>query len=215
MSRLLLTVGLVGLLGCNNEKAPECVDNGQCPEGNACVQNACEEVSCLTSAECDINQFCNPFYECEGGCETSDDCTAGETCKDHVCDVYGCRSTNLDCEYGEYCDTSSGECKTSSKPHCESCDAAATSSCGSNATCYIWEVDDGTCTGDRDCEDGWYCDNIESATSKNCHQDFCVVDCDPDDENACPRGFTCQDATGLGAYGCIADCSFMIENGYL
>ena len=139
-----------------------------------------------------------------------------ETCKDHICDVYGCRSTTLDCEYGEFCDTSTGECKQSSGPHCESCDAAASNSCGSNATCYILEADeDDTCTSDRDCEDGWYCDYLSSATAKNCHQDFCLVTCDPDDENACPRGFECVDASGTGDYVCYADCTYMIENGYL
>lgn len=188
---LLLGLGvgpLLGIGGCSGDvKTAECADNGECDAGNACVKGKCTEVACLASSDCDIFQFCNPFYECQDGCELDTDCKAGETCdtKAHTCTGYGCRSTDLDCAYGEVCNTDTGECKKKGE-WCGDCNESNLYSCSSGAYC-IAETDGG---------DG-YCWN------------FCDSDSD------CARGFECVElGTGYSNI-CYGDCDFMTSNGYL
>lgn len=188
MIRLLSVLLWGGLLGCSGTEAkPECVDNGECPAGNACITGKCKEVSCVSSADCNVQQFCNPEYECQDGCEKTEDCEAGFTCNkdDHTCEGYGCRSTELDCAYGEFCNPETGECNTRGS-WCESCNENNLYSCGDGAYCIPL-----TTNGDGYC---WnYCDN----------------------DGDCPRGFECS-ALGTGYENiCFADCDFMKENGYL
>lgn len=187
---LLLSVVL--LLSCGGDKkTPECVDHGDCPSGNACVQNACKEVDCLASSDCDIYQFCNPFFECQEGCEKDSDCQAGETCDktSHSCSIYGCRSTDLDCEYGEFCDTESGECYEGEGQWCEAgCNARNIYSCSSGRYCLQFVGQDDA---------------------------YCYRECE--NEGDCPRGFECGEIDlGLESVSvCYADCDYMIESGYL
>ena len=44
-------------------------------------------------------------------------------------------TTHLDCELGEYCDQTTGNCYPSNEGHCESCDIWDTNSCGPGGTC--------------------------------------------------------------------------------
>lgn len=179
---------MLTLAGCGgSEKTPECIDNGGCPEGQACLDSQCKEVECLASNQCDLYNFCNPNYKCQEGCESDADCRAGQTCDTtaHSCESYGCRSAALDCNYGEFCNTDSGDCFSKGEV-CKTCNAANPYSCGSGAYCLQLR------TGG----DG-YCFN------------FC------DSDRDCPRGFECVELGAPYENVCVGDCDFMVEGGYL
>ena len=71
---------------------------------------------------------------------------------------------------------------------------------------------------DSDCPSGQACDLTNALPQWGipgfCHVDFCFMDCNPNAEDPCPRGYSCVDATGLGDNVCFADCEWMQENGY-
>ena len=197
-----------------------CVDNGQCGEGQACVEEVCTDVACTSSASCDLGEFCSDKnWTCEAGCLSDSDCSAGSTCntEKRECEEYGCRSTQLDCEIGELCDVEQteeyGECYEDTRAHCQVCDAGNNSSCPNNASCFVFELGD-NCRRDSDCPDGWTCDMMADFQNY-CHRDRCLVECNPNNANACPRGYQCGDTSGFGDYHCIADCAYLDEGGYL
>jgi hypothetical protein len=208
LAAILLIIGL-SCSGGTTEAGP-CGSSADCGDGEACNQGECVDAACLSSADCDINQFCNPAYKCQEGCEQDSDCVAGEVCgaETHECESYGCRDTNLDCELGEYCDQTTGNCYPSNEGHCDSCDIWDTNSCGPDGSCYYFGGE--TCFSDSDCPSGQFCDPMGFF----CHVDFCFLDCNPNAEDACPRGYSCLDATGMGDNICFADCEWMQENGY-
>jgi len=211
------------LLACGGPSAgvTPCVDNGQCSEGQACVQDTCVAVECTSSSSCDLGQYCNETsWTCVGGCGDDSDCAAGETCntESKECEEYGCRTTQLDCEIGEFCETDEssqdfGECYEDTRDHCQTCDSGDRNACSNNSDCWIFEVGD-TCRGDSDCPSGQSCD-LMSDFSFRCHVDRCLVECNTNQPDSCPRGFACQDITGLGDERCVADCTYLDEEGYL
>jgi len=171
---------LVALLGCT-EPAPQCVDNGQCALGEACLAEVCVAVECLDSSTCGLEQYCEkPSYTCEDGCEANSDCLAGQRCnqEEHECFEYGCRETDLDCAFGEICDEDSGECKPAGGKHCASC--VSLGDCGSNAECYLFGEEDA----------------------------YCIVNCTEGD--SCPRGYECVELNDLGDWGCLAWCPVIV-----
>jgi hypothetical protein len=180
------------LVSCTGTMVPvECVDHGDCHQLQACVQGSCTEVDCLSSSQCGLHETCDvTTYSCAVGCGDDADCLAGEACnlQTQQCESYGCRATDLDCEIGEFCNLASGECYTDTSPHCEPCDSWS-SPCPSGSECYTFDA----ATGEQ----------------------YCVSDCNPDDSDACPRGFECIDATGWGDFGCVAWCPTLLENGFL
>ena len=140
---------------------------------------------------------------------------AGETCDEstNTCGEYGCRDTELDCEYGEYCDTTTGECYPDDRNLCGTCDiTAANNTCGPGAECAAYGGD--TCWTDADCAAGESCDLF--ADGFYCHRDWCLHQCDTNDANACPRGFSCTAAfVGDPTTFCVADCEYLVDNGFL
>jgi hypothetical protein len=194
---------------------PPCGSNIDCEPGQACSEdNECVDASCLSSADCGINQFCSR-YQCKEGCVENGDCVAGETCNGdtHQCEVYGCRDTHLDCALGEYCDTSTGECYLSDEGHCASCEDEG--SCGTGGDCTGFDA--GTeCMEDEDCPDGQTCDGAYPSwgIDGSCSIYLCEMHCDPKEEDPCPRGYSCIQTSGWGSYVCYGDCLWMYENGY-
>ena len=195
-----------------------CGSNADCEEGQACNdENACVDASCLSSADCGINQFCAPGFMCEEGCGEDGDCIAGQVCnlESQECEQYGCRDTYLDCDLGEYCDTSTGECYLSDEGHCAPCDASDYGSCGEQGICTAfsdgvecWE--DGDCPSGQTCEGGYPSWGVPGS----CSAHLCEISCNPEDEVPCPRGYSCIDTSGWGHYSCYGDCMWMYENGY-
>jgi hypothetical protein len=165
---------------------PECVDDGGCLTGQACVEQACKDVECVSSQDCGIGHWCDvgTDHTCKEGCGVDDDCAAGKSCDvdAHECQAYGCRDTQLDCNYGETCNN--GTCEKVPGPYCKAgCNAFTGGGCGSDASCYSWDYY-GTET-------------------------YCLVTCNPSDVEPCPRGYECADATGLGDYVCYGDCRWL------
>ena len=207
LAAVLLFVGLACL-----EKPSlllPCGSSTDCEDGQACGQdNACIDAGCLSSADCGIDQFCSPGYQCKEGCTEDGDCIAGQACNEgsKQCEAYGCRDTHLDCDLGEYCEPSTGECYLSDEGHCASCDMGDPNSCGPEGGCTAH--DDGSeCWEDGDCPNGQTCED------RKCSLYLCELSCDPEEEEPCPRGFSCVSSPGWG-YTCYGDCMWMYENGY-
>jgi hypothetical protein len=215
LAGLLLFVGLA----CLNKPSelPICGNNADCEEGQACTRdNVCVDASCLSSADCGIDQFCGFGFMCRDGCAEDGDCIAGETCNEavHECEGYGCRDTHLDCDLGEYCDSSTGECYLSDEGHCASCDREDFQSCGLDGSCTAH--DDGTeCWGDGDCPGGQTCEGgeLSEGIPGNCSLYLCEISCDPEEDEPCPRGFSCVPSPDSGNI-CFGDCMWMYESGY-
>ena len=212
---LLLSGGLgVAWMGCSGPEVAEgCEYHSDCPDGSLCEDEECEEVECTSSEDCQPGYFCAARFECAPGCEDDTDCAAGESCNEqNQCAEYGCRTTELDCAYGEFCDQDLGECYEDDAPHCAECDINATNTqCGGEGDCFY--LDGGSCTSDSDCEEGYSCDTV--GFDRICHADICLVTCNPNAEEPCPRGYQCGDVTGLGDYYCFADCVWLRNEGYL
>lgn len=214
MSALLF---FVGLLACQTEQ-PACVDNANCDEGEACVENECVVAECLESSQCDIGQFCDPVrFTCRDGCERDTDCLSGQRCDRELlaCVDAGCRSTELDCPVGELCDSVTGSCYEPTPPVCNNtCDVGAFSdSCPGQTSCQVSATAE-TCNRDADCEAGWFCD-LFTDNNRYCHKDYCMPACQPQAEDpGCPAGFSCYE-DGFNSGVCLADCVWLLEGGYL
>jgi Cys-rich repeat protein len=188
---------ILGLIGCGGDTAVECIDNGQCGEFQACFVDVCLDVECLTSAVCDIGEYCNlDGYSCVEGCLDNSDCRAGETCNAETttCEAYGCRNTELDCGVGQECDQTTGECLDVQA--CGNCDPQNINSCntgpnsGTQSYCLVYD----------DLSVGW-----------------CFPECG--DDGSCPSGFYCYEDLSIGRGQtidvCVADCPWLTENGYM
>lgn len=224
------------LLACTGGAGGECVDDGNCDDGQACVEATCVDVECLTSEDCDIGNFCHlKTHTCKPGCHEDSDCLAGEQCNQgaNQCEQAGCRSTELDCHAGEVCDPVSGQCSdvgvceqdchVYNSPNCGPglCLASTTGTCRVNSDCDAGETCDQfltssvTCSRIEDCPDGTEeCDWLGQCLASYCHHDYCYDPCDSAD--ACPASFQCADYTDYG-YGkvCVGDCGYLIANGHL
>ena len=187
-----LLISLLLLAGCDRPSAAECLDNTMCEPGFVCYEQACRAAECTDSTQCGIQQYCDPrSFRCSDGC----------------------RTTELDCPVGEFCDTVTGDCFASDDPLCsKTCDVGSLSnSCPAGTACEVTTIGD-TCRRDADCESGWFCD-LFTDNVMYCHQDFCLTSCRPADDDPCPAGFTCvQGSVGNVCYG---DCGWYKENGYL
>jgi hypothetical protein len=183
ITTLALTVlGLVGLAlaGC----ADECEENLHCELGQVCSAGQCEDATCVTSDQCAMETFCaQESGVCEPGCQTDRDCYPYNSCnQDNQCVNAGCRSTVLDCAFGEFCNTLTGECFDASGAYCRECEG----------------YDD-----EEECGAGNLCVTIGGYP-----QPYCGVDCSLGQE--CPRGYDCgavQDPSGnIRGYVCITTC---------
>ena len=204
---MLVAICVAVFTGCHTT---ECENTSQCSDGQACIEETCEDVECLNSSDCDIQHFCTDKYTCLGGCEADGDCRAGEICDTdvHQCTGYSCRDTELDCEYGEYCDTTTGECYEDAS-HCTECPDG---SCDGGGACETLGGE--LCKSDKDCEGHETCEYYAGFGSI-CSADYCFFECNPDDEEPCPRGYHCLDFYGDGSFtGCYADCGILSELGY-
>lgn len=211
MTLLLLAISAPGCI----KTAPACASTVECEEGLACVEEECRPVECLASEDCAINNFCDRSYKCVEGCESADDCLAGEECNSGECVSFGCRDTQLDCQYGEFCDTTTGECYQAEENYCKSCDVGASPTCSSDGiqgACFA-DLNGEDCVTDRDCPTGYRCDNFGAGVGFACHTDACALECNPRDESPCPRGFDCIDGQD-GNFYCAGSCPWLLENGY-
>ncbi len=186
---------LIGSCTTSGGAGGERRDNGEC-EGIAICNEAgrCEAVECLDSSQCNLGYTCDDAGTCIQGCGTDDDCLAGETCNANgTCQAYGCRSTTLDCGYGQRCDAGTGTCVVDALPHCDTCTSDYYSdSCqltAPDAVCACFgEFQGSECIGGQ----------------------YCLVDCDATASEPCPRGYQCAQAfSDVAQTYCLADCDFI------
>jgi hypothetical protein len=178
---------LLLMLGCT--EVPECLDDGDCEDLDACIEGTCTVVECLTSRQCDLHTHCErSTHTCDPGCESADDCYAGEWCDSTlgVCEPLACEDTQLDCPFGETCERTTGECYDDGRHHCTQC--YNTNACGTDGTCFTFTEEGG----------GPY---------------YCLMQCTNPELNDCPQGYTCQSIRDV--YYCLAWCPYLDSLGLL
>jgi hypothetical protein len=214
-----------------------CENSAECPDGELCLEKSCQAVGCVTSLDCDLEQFCSESFECEEGCNDDQDCYAGDTCDTDlgVCETYGCRSTVLDCEVGEFCNPTTTECYQDSRGHCLSmctwddlqfapADGLCVNYSGGTGSCQtnIMGQQSG-CTGGAVCypdDPGSLEFTFGQTVPGSCINFYKAFYCDnTSSQDQCPNGFNCQSLQysdgSLTEPVCIGDCSYYLENGYL
>lgn len=141
-----------------------CSSDAVCGELEACVSEHCTAVECLSSVDCAMEHACTlETHTCDAGCVTSDDCYTADRCDITigVCVPRSCTDTQLDCRFGERCNTATGACEKDPDPHCEPC--YRPNDCGVDGACVST---DGT-------------------------GPFCFLECSPESYDPCPAGMQC------------------------
>ena len=129
ISLLFLTV-----LACTSDGL-ECSAERACGFGQSCVNGTCEATVCATSDQCPMEHRCEDGA-CTAGCSGDNDCFPGDLCQADIaeCRPAGCRSTELDCSFREFCDTNTGECYDAGEQYCRPCDHDE--DCGEGNECW-------------------------------------------------------------------------------
>jgi len=198
---LCLLVALGSCAQDNRYGSDRCSDAGDCntdeEQLEACIDGLCVDVGCLSSADCEIGTICDTEsgdYRCEAGCLGNSDCLAGFTCDGGSCTPYGCRSTLLDCGFGEVCNPDTRACEPSDGLHCAECSLTnnAWDDAGTQTTC------DGVLLSSDECGGhGSFCMNWYEG------KPVCYVGCD--DQSDCPGGYGCNIVVRPLPAGCIDD----------
>jgi hypothetical protein len=204
----LLLLVLLSLGSCVLEErrgGEVCFDSADCTteEGQleACIAARCVEVGCLSSADCEIGTICDTEsgdYRCEAGCQSDSDCLAGFDCQEGSCVQYGCRTTLLDCGFGEVCNPDNGACEPSTGPHCTECtlsnntwdDGGTTTTCddvllasdecgGHGSFCMNWYEGRAVCyvgcTEQSECPGGYQCNLVVRPLPSGCADDYIIL----------------------------------------
>ena len=180
----LLGLALVSVAGC---VAKECETSANCEDGTVCTESGfCVEVSCISSVECPIESWCNSDTgTCQQGCLNDRDCLPTNVCNedDRQCAAPGCRTTQLDCQVGQFCNSLSGQCYEAGGYYCQQCESKF------------------DCNGGVDGPN--WCLRMGGST-----QTYCGVDCSAGQQ--CPRAYSCGRVRTVGdvtvAYQCVAPC---------
>ena len=154
---VLLSAALALLAACSS--GPDCSEEVACGFGSVCVEGACEERLCATSAQCAMEAYCNDGV-CVEGCAEESDCYPGDTCDSETgaCKSAGCTDTHEDCGFGEFCNTASDEpeCYDAGGYYCAECDDDDDCGGGGNH-CTGYDYCGVACTSDDDCPSGYMC----------------------------------------------------------
>jgi hypothetical protein len=213
-------------LFCNGtefcDQQNDCTSTGNlCGPGEECDEANDQCVAppdCTTDADCADADFCNGIETCQAGtcvpgtppvCDDGNVCNGTETCDP----VAGCQDgTPLVCDDGQFCngaetcDPANG-CLNGQAP----CDPS-TQTCNENTnTCE--DIVSG-CTGDAECDDGNFCNGVETCNTAtgecvsgqtlvcNDNGQFCdgTETCDPavgcvSTGDPCATGETCEEAS--------------------
>jgi hypothetical protein len=112
LASLGLSLGFVGqsMGQCTNDASKSCNDDGDCPNGDSCVDNTCEgdlpeNEPCPTDEYVDlVNGGCNNVTVCLDFCSVDEDCAAGQTCESGLCVGPGAEcETEEDCVGNDQC----------------------------------------------------------------------------------------------------------------
>jgi len=203
-----------GGVGLDPRQGEPCFDQSHCASDvgflRACIDNYCQPVGCLSTADCGLGFICDLQSDernCVAGCQANYDCPAGANCVAGQCVSYGCRTTVLDCAFGEVCNPQTNECEQAQGAYCSGCnimtnvwdDAGTASSCDdtivSHPVCgeagsFCWDPDGlGTptcfvhCDSTGDCPGGYQCVFMNRLADVGCEDQYislgsvCVADC--------------------------------------
>ena len=206
---ITVTVVLVISIGCGrtgrSRGGQSCYDSADCTttDGSleACINAVCEEVDCLSSSDCPLGTICDVEsldYSCDNGCLSNSDCAAGSTCEDGACITYGCRSTVLDCDFGEVCNEATGTCEETTQPHCGTCSMANNEwdDGGTTTTCDDVLISSSECGGVGDFCINWYAG-----------EPLCYISCE--EQADCPAGYQCQQVVRPLPVGCADELLYL------
>ncbi len=173
------------MLGCQTEE-PECTETISCAFGETCQAGVCVTQSCATSAQCEMESYCDNG-NCVDGCQSDKDCYPGDVCDpdSNTCASGFCTDTHIDCDFKEFCNSVTGDCTEASGIYCRECEV--NNDCGGNGNvCMHWGL----------------------------QRDFCGVSCEQDAD--CPSGFTCTDwndtETGQIVRQCATYCWLYVDD---
>ena len=139
----MIVLLLWSLAACQEE--PECSETTPCAFGAVCEEGVCITIPCSTSAQCGMEEYCDN-RSCVAGCAEDSDCRPGDICNTefNTCEPRSCRSTDLDCDFKEFCDQGSGECYEAGGYYCKPCDGD--DDCGNivsyQCLTYCWLYDE-------------------------------------------------------------------------
>tara|TARA_B100000683_G_scaffold235576_1_gene239466 strand:+ start:2282 stop:4777 length:2496 start_codon:yes stop_codon:yes gene_type:complete len=185
----------------------------------------CQEVSCLSDADCDGDTpYCDAQNECvaclvDTHCDDGAPCNGGETCNaDNTCEA-GTPVTCSDgdaCNGEETCDATTGACLSGTDP-CLATAAIDICEPADNSNGYVCQ--EVTCTEDSHCDDGNLCTTGETCNLETnlCNAGDLVVCADEDpcngEETCVPETGECIDGTSPCADGetCLSEDS---DDGY-
>lgn len=149
-------LAVLALFGCPEPVGVgnECAEERPCGWGETCQNGFCRSGRCATSAQCPIESYCEGDT-CVPGCRADTDCGPGTRCDlaESACVETACQDTQVDCAFGEYCDTTTGSCYDAGEQFCRPCETDAT--CGEGNVCYANYC--GVDCNDRECPAGFDC----------------------------------------------------------
>jgi hypothetical protein len=154
--RLILTFLFAFLMGCPATLAPVCDETTPCTGfGEQCVSGQCVTQSCATSAQCQIENYCESG-KCIAGCVQDDDCKPGYTCDttNRVCQKAPCTNTNTDCGFKQFCNQATGDCYDAGQQYCKRCQIDTECGAGNYCIDNYCTVD---CSGGRECPADFSC----------------------------------------------------------
>ena len=82
---ILASLALAFIASCGGPEYPNCEDDGDCKQGEFCVNNLCQQ--CRTDQDCGPGQTCasGACQATPGYCASNADCAEGERCENNVC----------------------------------------------------------------------------------------------------------------------------------
>ncbi len=160
---------LLLLLSCGQSRVNECDIDTPCEFGQTCIEGQCESAVCATSAQCRMEEHCKN-QRCTPGCADDSDCLTGDVCEEQfgTCKAERCESTEVDCSYREFCDTTTGQCYDAGEQYCKPCDRD--DQCGEGNEC--WNHHCGVDCSTNPCPAGFECidftDDFGNVTAQQC-----------------------------------------------
>jgi hypothetical protein len=169
-----------------------CAVDGDCKDGEICIDNRCQSsTGCTQDSDCKNGRVCLEGVCRTAECNSDGDCGANQHCENHKCvDNPPCVTDN-DCLPTEYCDA--GTCKIRQQKTC-----TQDNECAANELCLDQVCTaKATCTQDDQCPSGTVC------SKGQCNRP-CASDTD------CGNLYKCVDRHCLQQ--CISDSTCMQAN---